>query len=49
MFEIQDVKPESGMRIAIVASRFNQFIVDQLVEGAQDALSRHQADDEVCV
>ena len=28
MFELQDVKPESGMRIAIVASRFNQFIVD---------------------
>ncbi len=29
-------------RIAIVASRFNQFIVDQLVAGAQDALDRHQ-------
>jgi 6,7-dimethyl-8-ribityllumazine synthase len=27
-------------RIAIVASRFNGFIVEQLVEGARDALSR---------
>jgi 6,7-dimethyl-8-ribityllumazine synthase len=29
-------------RIAIVASRFNQFIVDQLVAGAEDALDRHR-------
>jgi 6,7-dimethyl-8-ribityllumazine synthase len=28
------------MRIGLVASRFNQFIVDQLVAGARDALSR---------
>jgi len=27
-------------RIAIAASRFNQFIVEQLVEGARDALQR---------
>jgi len=27
-------------RVAIAASRFNQFIVDQLVEGARDALQR---------
>lgn len=27
--------------IAIVASRFNDFIVDQLIKGAQDALLRH--------
>jgi 6,7-dimethyl-8-ribityllumazine synthase len=27
-----------------VASRFNHFIVDRLVEGAMDALSRHGAD-----
>lgn len=48
MFEIQGVKPESGMRVAIVASRFNQFIVDQLVAGARDALTRHQADEKGC-
>ena len=35
----------SGMRIALVASRFNQFIVDQLLEGARDALSRQGVDD----
>lgn len=31
----------SGARFAIVASRFNHFIVDRLVEGAIDAISRH--------
>jgi 6,7-dimethyl-8-ribityllumazine synthase len=33
------------MRIALAASRFNQFIVDQLLEGAVDALSRQGVDD----
>ena len=31
----------SDMRVAVIASRFNQFIVDQLVSGAKDALGRH--------
>jgi 6,7-dimethyl-8-ribityllumazine synthase len=31
----------SGARFAVVASRFNHFIVDRLVEGALDALERH--------
>ncbi|HEX4352629.1 MAG TPA: 6,7-dimethyl-8-ribityllumazine synthase [Polyangiales bacterium] len=30
-----------NVRIAIVASRFNEFIVDRLVEGAVDTLRRH--------
>jgi 6,7-dimethyl-8-ribityllumazine synthase len=30
-----------GARFALVASRFNRFIVDRLVEGALDALARH--------
>nr|HPO01918.1 6,7-dimethyl-8-ribityllumazine synthase [Treponemataceae bacterium] len=30
-----------GLDIAIVASRFNSFIVDRLVEGALDCLRRH--------
>jgi 6,7-dimethyl-8-ribityllumazine synthase len=34
------VVPE-GARFAIVASRFNHFIVDRLVEGALDAIVRH--------
>lgn len=30
-----------GARFALVASRFNHFIVDRLVEGALDAIARH--------
>ena len=44
MFEIEESRPGNDMRIAIVAARFNRFIVDQLVEGAQDALDRQQID-----
>ena len=36
----QGAEPARDVRVAIVASRFNQFIVDQLVEGARDALRR---------
>ena len=32
-----------GLKVAIVASRFNDFIVDKLVGGAVDALVRHGA------
>jgi 6,7-dimethyl-8-ribityllumazine synthase len=32
-----------GARFAIVASRFNHFVVDRLVEGAVDSLIRHGA------
>ena len=31
----------SGLRIAIVATRFNEVVVNQLVAGATDALVRH--------
>ncbi len=31
----------SGLKIAIVATRFNDFIVDRLVGGAMDFLTRH--------
>ena len=33
-----------GLNIAIVATRFNDFIVDRLVAGAVDCLLRHGAD-----
>lgn len=33
----------SGLRVGIVASRFNEAVVDRLVEGAVDALVRHGA------
>jgi 6,7-dimethyl-8-ribityllumazine synthase len=32
-----------GLKFAIIASRFNGFITDHLVEGALDALIRHNA------
>ena len=35
----------NGMRIAIVASRFNEFIVSKLVDGAMDCLTRHGAEE----
>jgi 6,7-dimethyl-8-ribityllumazine synthase len=34
-----------GAKFAIVASRFNHFVVDRLVEGAVDALLRHGGDE----
>jgi 6,7-dimethyl-8-ribityllumazine synthase len=34
----------SGSRFTIVASRFNDFIVDRLIAGATDALVRHGVD-----
>jgi 6,7-dimethyl-8-ribityllumazine synthase len=41
--EGQLVVPQ-GARFSIVASRFNHFIVDRLVEGALDAIARHGGD-----
>lgn len=36
-----------GARFALLASRFNSFIVDSLVSGAIDALTRHGADEKL--
>lgn len=36
----------NGMKIGIVAARFNEFIVSKLVSGAEDALKRHDVDTE---
>ena len=33
----------NGLKIGIVASRFNHFLVEKLVEGALDSLERHGA------
>ena len=39
-----------GIRVGIVASRFNEFIVGKLVAGAEDGLVRHGvADDDISV
>lgn len=41
-FEGQLVVPE-GARFAIIGARFNELVVDRLVEGARDGLVRHGA------
>ena len=33
-----------GLRFGIVVSRFNEFITKKLLEGALDALARHEVD-----
>lgn len=35
-----------GLRFAIVVSRFNHFITDRLLEGALDAIHRHEGEDD---
>ncbi len=39
------VAPE-GMKVGIVASRFNEIIVNKLLGGAVDGLVRHGVEDE---
>lgn len=46
MFELNETPTGQGLRIAIVAARFNRFIVEQLLEGALDALERQGVADE---
>jgi len=47
MVKIREGKLQAeGLRFAIVASRFNDFISRRLVDGAMDALVRHGADEE---
>lgn len=36
----------AGMKVGIVASRFNSFIVQKLLDGAVDGLIRHGVDEE---
>ncbi|MEN6626202.1 MAG: 6,7-dimethyl-8-ribityllumazine synthase [Candidatus Sumerlaeia bacterium] len=48
--KIQGNLEAKGLRVAIVAARFNEFIVSRLVDGAIDALVRHGAsEDEITV
>lgn len=41
---IEGMLDAKGLKVAIVAARFNSFIVDRLVEGALDYLKRHGLD-----
>jgi len=36
----------AGARFALVASRFNSFVVDKLIGGAEDALRRHGVEEQ---
>ncbi len=40
------VVAKNGMKVGIVASRFNAFIVQKLLDGAVDGLVRHGVDEE---
>jgi 6,7-dimethyl-8-ribityllumazine synthase len=43
---VQGQLASAGLRVAVVAGRFNAFIVDRLVDGAVDALTRTGAREE---
>ena len=45
MKEINGNLTAKGLKIALVASRFNSFLVEQLVKGAADAFARLGGDD----
>ena len=45
MIEGKVVAP-AGMKVGIIASRFNSFIVEKLLDGAVDGLVRHGVDEE---
>ncbi|MBN2208308.1 MAG: 6,7-dimethyl-8-ribityllumazine synthase [Candidatus Coatesbacteria bacterium] len=45
MIEKYGVIDGKGLKVAIVASRFNEFITQKLVSGAQDCLVRHNVND----
>jgi 6,7-dimethyl-8-ribityllumazine synthase len=49
MFEIEPARPDPGTRVALIASRFNRFIVDELLAGARDALERHGVRPDGCI
>ena len=46
MAEFEGMLTAEGMKIGIVASRFNEFITSKLLSGAMDCLRRHGADEE---
>lgn len=35
-----------GLKVAIVAARFNEFITSKLISGAEDILKRHEVEEE---
>lgn len=45
MNKIEGKLDASGLKVAIVISRFNEFITNKLLSGAMDCLQRHNADE----
>ena len=45
MKEVNGSLEAKGLKIALIASRFNSFLVEQLVKGAADAFIRHGGDE----
>lgn len=43
---IEGVYSGEGLKIGIIASRFNEFITSKLVSGAEDSLKRHGVSDD---
>ena len=43
---IEGVYSGEGLKIGIIASRFNEFITSKLISGAEDCLKRHGVADE---
>ncbi|MBQ6558725.1 MAG: 6,7-dimethyl-8-ribityllumazine synthase, partial [Clostridia bacterium] len=41
---IEGVYSGEGLKVGIIASRFNEFITSKLVSGAEDCLVRHGVD-----
>jgi 6,7-dimethyl-8-ribityllumazine synthase len=46
VYEGKLVAEGKGMKVGIVASRFNEFITSKLLSGAVDGLTRHGVEDE---
>jgi 6,7-dimethyl-8-ribityllumazine synthase len=45
MKKIEGKIDATGLKVAIIASRFNEFITNKLIGGAEDCLLRHNASD----
>ncbi len=43
MNKVEGMLKADGLKIAIIATRFNDFVVDRLIGGAEDYLVRHGA------
>ena len=47
--EVEGTLEAKGLKFAIAASRFNNFIVDRMLEGCLDALNRHGCNTDNCL